>query len=106
MEYDKAFFAERLAALRLQRDVSARDMSLSIGHSPNYINKIEGKKAYPSMEKFFLICEYLGITPLEFFDVDTSNPVKLGELVSELKSLDDKAVEHILGLVRSLHVKK
>ena len=58
------------------------------------------------MEKFFLICEYLGITPIEFFDIGTSNPVQLGELISELKGLDTGAVEHILGLVRSLHAKK
>ena len=56
------FFSERLASLRTTKGVSARDMSLSIGQSANYINKIENKKAYPSMTVFFYICEYLGIT--------------------------------------------
>ena len=60
-------FALRLARLREKKGVSARDMSLSIGQNPGYINNIETGKAKPSMDGFFFICEYLGITPREFF---------------------------------------
>lgn len=35
------FFGQRLAQLRITKGVSARDMSLSLGQSPSYINKIE-----------------------------------------------------------------
>lgn len=62
------FVPERLAKLRTQKGVSARDMSLSLGQANNYINNIENKKSLPSMQSFFYICEYLGVTPLEFFD--------------------------------------
>lgn len=106
MMYDNTFFGERLAALRTKKGVSARDMSLSIGQSPNYINKIEGKKSYPSMTVFFFICEYLGITPKEFFDVDVQNPARLTELITEINTLDDKTLEHMLGLVRGLRAQK
>lgn len=40
MDYEK-WFAERLTALRMEKGVSARDMSLSLGQSESYINKIE-----------------------------------------------------------------
>ena len=106
VEYDNSFFGDRLAALRIKKGVSARDMSLSIGQSPNYINKIEGKKAYPSMSLFFQICDYLEITPKEFFDVDTANPSKVSDLVAEAVLLDDNALEHLLGLVRGLRMRK
>ncbi len=56
-------FAERLAQLRTEKGVSARDMSLSIGQSAGYINNIENKNNMPSMTVFFFICEYLGVTP-------------------------------------------
>lgn len=46
-------FCKRLAQLRMRKGVSARDMSLSIRQSPNYINGIEGGKTYPSMGTFF-----------------------------------------------------
>lgn len=59
-------FSDRLCKLRTQKKVSARDMSLSLGQSPGYINRIENRKALPSMSSFFAICEFLGVTPAEF----------------------------------------
>ena len=100
--YDYDFFSERLSALRVKKGVSARDMSLSIGQSPNYINKIEGRKCYPSMTVFFYICEYLGIAPKEFFDMATPNPSRLNELITELNRLDDEQLANILTLARGL----
>ena len=41
------FLPERLAQLRTQKGVSARDMSLSIRQANNYINNIENKKHFP-----------------------------------------------------------
>ena len=51
-------FAERLTQLRTTKGVSARDMSLSLGQNPGYINNIESGKALPSMSVFFYICDY------------------------------------------------
>ena len=72
-DYEKYFY-ERLSKLRSQKNVSARDMSLSIGQSENYINSIENKRMLPSMMGFFYICEYFGIHPKEFFDEQLENP--------------------------------
>ena len=47
-------FAKRLAQLRNQKGVSARDMSLSLGQGAGYINNIENKNNLPSMTVFFL----------------------------------------------------
>lgn len=41
---ERADFCKRLTQLRMNKGVSARDMSLSIGQSPNYINGIESGK--------------------------------------------------------------
>ena len=43
------FVPERLAKLRTQKGVSARDMSLSLGQANNYINNIENKKSLPAI---------------------------------------------------------
>ena len=74
-------FCKRLTQLRMNKGVSARDMSLSIGPNPNYINGIENGENYPSMATFFYICEYFGITPRDFFDIDADNPSKSNELL-------------------------
>lgn len=95
-------FAERLAELRMAKGVSARDMSLSIGQSAGYINNIENKKNLPSMAAFFYICEYLGITPQEFFEFESKYPQKLDELIGYLKKLDDGQLENLMGIVKGL----
>lgn len=96
------FVPMRLAKLRAQKGVSARDMSLSLGQANNYINNIENKKSLPSMQSFFYICEYLGVTPREFFDEENAYPAQLGELIEDLKKLDARSMDHIAGLVREL----
>ena len=97
------FFPQRLTQLRMQKNVSARDMSLSLGQANNYINSIENRKALPSMQSFFYICEYLGVTPQEFFDEGNACPVRLRELMDEAKRLDDNALGHLLALMRELN---
>ena len=87
---NKQEFSERLSSLRLKKGVSARDMSLSIGQSAGYINNIENGINYPSMQVFFYICDYLDITPKEFFDTETVNPNKISELVGAVKGLNDR----------------
>lgn len=73
-------FPSRLTELRTQKGVSARDMSLSIGQNPGYINNIETGKALPAISAFFFICDYLEITHAEFFDSNSKNPSKINEI--------------------------
>lgn len=94
-------FCRRLAELRIQKGVSARDMSLSIGQSAGYINNIENGKNFPSMMGFFYICEYLGISPEEFFAFETENPIKSSEIAKSLKSLDDTKLNILSAIIKS-----
>lgn len=99
--YEK-FLSERIAKLRTIKKVSARDMSLSIGQNENYINHIENGKSMPSMQVFFYICEYFKITPQEFFDEETNNPVQIKEIMADLKTLDEKQVSNIHEIIKDL----
>lgn len=104
MDYLEWFY-QRVAELRMQKGVSARDMSLSLGQSESYINKIENKRTLPSMTGFFYICEYLNITPQEFFNVDADAPQKSRELLQELERLSPEQSEHVLQIVRDISQK-
>lgn len=95
-------FPIRLAELRTKKGVSARDMSLSIGQNPGYINNIETGKALPSMSAFFFICDFLGITPKEFFDTDSKDPEELRTLTENLKKLDQNQFQNISSIVKGL----
>ena len=99
---DEKAFSLRLAQLREKKGVSARDMSLSIGQNAGYINNIESGKSMPSLSGFFYICEYLGISPSDFFDMDSKNPTRLNELMDDLKRLNDKQLETIAALVKDI----
>lgn len=95
-------FPLRLSKLRIGKGVSARDMSLSIGQNPGYINNIETGKALPSMSAFFFICDFLEISPCEFFDMDSTQPRELAVLISNLKKLDDVQFRNISSIVAAL----
>ncbi|MCR5479102.1 MAG: helix-turn-helix domain-containing protein [Ruminococcus sp.] len=99
--YEKDF-AMRLSKLRLQKGVSARDMSLSIGQNAGYINNIETGKALPSMHGFFYICEYLNVSPQEFFDMDSSQPEKIRLLDEKLKRLTPQQLDSVDTLVTAI----
>ena len=95
-------FAARLYELRSQKGVSARDMSLSIGQNPGYINNIETGKSLPSMAAFFFICEYLEISPQEFFDTDSKHPIEQNDLIENIRKLSKDQLEHISAIIEYL----
>ena len=96
---DGRLFAERLAELRLAKGVSARDMSLALKQNHNYINAIENNKL-PSMKNFFAICDYLGITPSEFFAVKVKAPDKVKKLTDLVERLPANDIDLLINLVK------
>lgn len=104
MDYIDWFYT-RLTRLRMEKGVSARDMSLSLGQSESYINKIENRRTLPSFTGFIYICEYFGLTPQEFFDPALASPSKSKELAEELNKLTPVQLEHILCIVRDITAK-
>ena len=99
---DMKDFALRLSILREKKNVSARDMSLSMGQNPSYIYNIESCNSKPSMTGFFYICEYLGISPSDFFDTESNNPEKINNIVKDLKRLNDKQLDTIANLIKEM----
>jgi transcriptional regulator with XRE-family HTH domain len=99
--YDK-FVQDRITQLRLQKGVSEYKMSYDLGHSRGYIYNISSGKSLPPMKEFFSICDYLGITPLEFFDNEMKRPELIQKAVDGLKNLNDSDILMILGHINRL----
>ncbi|MCL2677608.1 MAG: helix-turn-helix domain-containing protein [Clostridiales bacterium] len=99
---DLEFMGDRIAKLRIAKDVSAREMSLSIGQCAAYINNIENKNNMPSMQGLYYICDYFKLTPKEFFDEGTAYPTLILELVSECEKLDEKSLQKLLEFIKTL----
>ena len=96
------WFPARLSQLRHQKGVSARDMSISLGQCESYINKIENRKALPSMGGFFLICQYFRIEPKDFFNAQLLAPSEVEQLVTTLGRLKHHQIKHLLQLAIDL----
>jgi transcriptional regulator with XRE-family HTH domain len=95
-------FAARLTQLREEKGVSARDMSLSLGLSATYINRIENGRMMPSLPVFFDICDYFMIEPGEFF-ITTHNPsAEAMRAFRRLTSFSKKKQEHVIALINDL----
>lgn len=99
--YEDLFY-QRLVKLRVDKGVSARDMSLAIGQNAGYINSLENRKGFPSMQVFFYICEYLGVTPSMFFDDGNGYPAEYQEILSDLSSLDDEKRHNVKAIIKGL----
>ncbi|MCD8046792.1 MAG: helix-turn-helix transcriptional regulator [Clostridiales bacterium] len=99
-------FSMRLAQLRAKLNISARDMSLSLGQNPGYINAIENGKAFPTMSSFFYICEFLNVTPCEFFNIENDALEKAQNLYDQINRLDEHQIDILTELVRELQKKQ
>ena len=96
------FIAKRVAELREKAGVSAREMSLDIGQNGSYVNRIENGKSLPSVQGLLYICEYLKVTPAEFFSEDNRDPVMLKELYKDICLLTPEQMRIIHDIVLSI----
>ena len=96
------FTRNRIAQLRIQKGLSARDMSLSLGQNTSYINQIENGKNLPSLPGLFYICDFFHISPKEFFDEGNPYPAELDALIDDLKKLNAGELEDITRIVKDI----
>lgn len=96
------FIRDRITQLQLQKGVSEYKMSYDLGHSRGYINNISSGKTLPSMTEFFAICDYFGITPIEFFDAGNTNPKLSKTVLCAMEQLDEADLNLILANINRL----
>jgi len=102
IKMDEQFIKQRIAKLRTDKNISARELSLQLGQSTGYINTIENGKSLPSMSMFLYICEYFKITPQEFFDEENENPKLIQDILNESRKLNKQSLESILTIIRNM----
>lgn len=102
---DDSFVRNRITELRIKKGVSEYRMSRDLGHSNSYKQSISSGKALPSFAEFFYICEYLSITPKDFFDTDISEPQLLNRLNEFAKTLDEADLKVLSDVAERLSMK-
>ena len=99
------FIRERISVLRTNKGISEYKMSLDLGHSKSYIQSISSGKALPSMSEFLYICEYLGVTPKDFFDQAMSEPSLVNELYLLAKDMPTEDLNALITTAKRLKSK-
>lgn len=99
------FIRKRITELRLQKNISEYRMSMDLGHSKSYIQSISSGRALPSMSEFLFICDYFGITPIEFFQTDNKDLLLLKELYNKANRLDEDDLNILIKLTERFNKK-
>lgn len=99
---DELFVRHRLAFLRTNKNISARELSLRLGQSEGYINAIENGKSNPSIQMLLYICEELGVSMSDFYDEGNDYPDLINDIIHEAKRLDKKSLESILSVMKNM----
>ena len=86
----------------MQKGVSEYKMSLDLGHSKSYMQSISSGRALPSMSEFLYICEYLGVTPKEFFDEAVEAPASYSKLCRYAKGLPERDIDILLNMAERM----
>lgn len=97
---DENFIRTRITKLRLKKGDSEYKMSTFMGKSKGYIQSISSGRALPSMSEFLYMCSaYFGISPKEFFDDETENPILINEAISLMKHMNDDDLKAVIALL-------
>lgn len=99
---DEAFVRNRISELRIKKGISEYKMSLDLGHSKSYIQSISSGKALPSFSEFLYICEYLGVTPKDFFDTKVAEPQAISRLINLARLLPVEDIEALVNMAERL----
>ena len=99
---EEQFIRERLFKLREEKQVSERKMSLDLGHSTSYIHSIASGRALPSMPEFLYICDYLGVTPMEFFNESEHTTPIQQRAIQYIRQLDEEEARLIVDLLERI----
>lgn len=97
------FVRYRITQLRGKKSVSEYKMSRDLGHSYSYINGISSGNSLPSFTEFFYICEYFGITPKDFFDVDRKEPQLISALCNEVIDMSEDDLKILILIAKRIN---
>ena len=100
------FIGERISELRLKKNVSEYQMSLDLGKNKSYIQSLTSGRSLPTMQSFLDICDYLEVTPQQFFDSELHNLPLIDKATDLMKQLDDEDMLALISMLNRLALKR
>lgn len=99
---DKQFVNNRICELLESRRRSLRQASLDLGYSDSYLNAIVNGRIELKTNVLLQICDYLEITPAEFFKTEPAEEISSAEkeVFTLIQKLPQRDKEYICDTVR------
>ena len=80
-------------------------MSLDLGKNKSYIQSLTSGRSLPTMQSFLDICDYLEVTPQQFFDSELHNLPLIDKATDLMKQLDDEDMLALISMLNRLALK-
>ena len=81
-------------------------MSLDLGKNKSYIQSLTSGRSLPTMQSFLDICDYLEVTPQQFFDSELHNLPLIDKATDLMKQLDDEDMLALISMLNRLALKR
>ena len=91
----------RINYFRLEKGISAAELSFRVGKSASYVSKLESVGIIPPSNILLKLIEALGIEPEEFFAKDYRNYRKNILIGEEYEKLSDDQKQVVLSVLRN-----
>lgn len=85
---------------------SEYQMSLDLGKNKSYIQSLTSGRSLPTMQSFLDICDYLEVTPQQFFDSELHNLPLIDKATDLMKQLDDEDMLALISMLNRLALKR
>lgn len=91
----------RIKEIREQNGLSISELAEGAGISKSFLREVESGAKNITVNKLMDICNYLGISLIDFFNKESSIELTLGQrqIIQRIKSLHQEEVDIILKLV-------
>ena len=90
----------------LLENASEYQMSLDLGKNKSYIQSLTSGRSLPTMQSFLDICDYLEVTPQQFFDSELHNLPLIDKATDLMKQLDDEDMLALISMLNRLALKR
>ena len=84
---------------RFERGLTQQDIADHLNVSVKSVSRWENGVNMPSMTAFFYICDFLHVTPEEFFSYETPNPLKTRDTYDLFCQLNDRQHDLVQSLI-------
>lgn len=105
MDFGK-FVNDRIAQLRTQMEVSEKQMSRDIDKDETYLATLRYSNSTPSLKTLKSICDYFGISLMDFFDAGNKYPIHIQQLLDEAKKSEVEEIELTTEILKRFHGNK